>query len=48
MTGWILAVLALFFVQTLLPMPRGRPSGDAGADARICSGNRDEAPAATR
>lgn len=44
MTGWILAVLALFFVQTLLPS-MARAQTKAPEQLRFLRGNRDERPA---
>lgn len=43
MTGWILAVLALFFVQTLLPSIARAASGEP-AQLRFLRGPRDETP----
>ncbi len=43
MTGWILAVLGLFVVQTLLPNIARAASGDAAQRAWL-GGNRDGAP----
>jgi len=43
MIGWILAVLGLFFVQTLLPNAARAASGDAAQRAWL-GGNRDAAP----
>lgn len=43
MTFWILAVLALFFVQTLLPSVARAASGEADQIAFL-RGNRDEEP----
>ncbi len=43
MTGWILAVLALFFVQTYLPSTVRALSGDE-AQKRFLRGPRDEVP----
>ncbi|MCB1357110.1 MAG: MAPEG family protein [Maritimibacter sp.] len=43
MIGWILAVLALFFVQTLLPNMARAASGDPVQRAWL-KGSRDEAP----
>jgi uncharacterized MAPEG superfamily protein len=45
MTGWILAVLALFFVQTLLPS-MARAANGAPEQLRFLRGNRDDRPAA--
>jgi uncharacterized MAPEG superfamily protein len=45
MTGWILAVLALFFVQTLLPS-MARAATKAPEQLRFLRGNRDERPEA--
>ncbi|GGD36513.1 membrane protein [Sinisalibacter lacisalsi] len=46
MTGWILAVLALFFLQTLLPSMARAASG-APEQLRFLRGPRDERPAPT-
>lgn len=46
MIGWILAVLALFFVQTLLPSAARAMSGEPAQRAYL-RGNRDEAPPPT-
>lgn len=43
MTGWILAVLALFFVQTYLPSATRAASGDPD-QLRFLRGNRDKQP----
>lgn len=45
MTGWILAVLALFFVQTLLPS-MARAATRAPEQLRFLRGNRDLRPEA--
>jgi uncharacterized MAPEG superfamily protein len=46
MTGWILAVLALFFVQTLLPS-MARAANGAPEQLRFLRGPRDERPEST-
>lgn len=46
MIGWILAVLALFFVQTLLPNA-ARAMSQEPAQRAYLRGNRDEAPPQT-
>lgn len=46
MTGWILAVLALFFVQTLLPS-MARAANGSPEQLRFLRGPRDDRPAPT-
>lgn len=45
MTGWILALIALFVVQTFLPS-MGRAATRAPEQLRFLRGNRDDKPAA--